>query len=173
MVERGGHELGGERCNEKCYFWSFSLIFQKSFQKTSPIFGHFLIFQCKLARCFQKHLHFGPLVSLQRKSSRNLTLFSGNFMKWIKLCRSISRWHCLSKLHCHKSLKRGPQGKNVKGLVLLDLSMATICYHSIVSTGHIAIFQTNYIVQFFQLTIAPRRLWRSVWSVNHTLLSNG
>ena len=101
------------------------MIFQKSFQTTPPIFGHFLIFQCKLARCFQKHLHFGPLVSLQRKSSRNLTLFSGNFMKWIKLCRSIYRWHCLSKLHCHKSLKRGPQGKNVKGLDLLDLSMAT------------------------------------------------
>ena len=110
---------------------------------------------------------------VQHKSSRNLTPFSGNFIKWIKLCRSIPRWRCLSKLHCHKSLKRGPQGKNVKGLDLLDLSMATIWYHSIVSTGHIAILQTNYVVQFFQLTIAPSRLWRSVWSVNHTLLSNG
>ena len=25
----------------------------------------------------------------------------------------------------------------------------------------------------FQLTIAPNRLWRSVWSVNHTIFSNG
>ena len=146
------------------------MIFQKSFQKTPPVFGHFLIFQCKLARCFQKHLHFGPLVSLQRKSSRSFTPFSGNFIKWIKLCRSIPRWRCLSKLHCHKSLKRSPQGKNVKGLNLLDLSMATIWYHSIVSTGHIAILQTNYVVQFFQLTIAPSRLWRSVWSVYHKLV---
>ena len=71
----------------ECSFWSFLLIFQKSFQKTPPIFGHFLIFQCKLARCFQKHLHFWPLVSLQRKSSRNLTLFSGNFVKWILFLR--------------------------------------------------------------------------------------
>ena len=101
-------------------------------------------------------------MSLQRKSSRNLTPFSGSFIKWIKLCRSITRWRCLSKLYCHKSLKRGPQGKNVKGLNLLDLSMATIWYHSIVSTGHIAILQTNYVVQFFQLTIAPSRLGRSV-----------
>ena len=89
------------------------------------------------------------------------------------MCRSINRWRHLSKLHCHISLKRGPQGKKVKGSYLLDLSMATIWYHSIVSTGHIAILQTNYVVQFFQLTIAPSRLWRSVWSVNHTLLSNG
>jgi len=170
----GGGGVGrGRWSKEKCNFWSFKLIFQKSFQKIPPVFCHFLIFRCKLARCFQKHLHFGPFVSLQRKSSRKLTPFSGNFIKWIKLCRSIPRWRCVSKLHCLKSLKRGPQGKNVKGLDLLDLSMATIWYHSIVSTGHIAILQTNYVVQFFQLTIAPSRLWRSVWSVNHTLLSNG
>ena len=86
---------------------------------------------------------------VQHKSSRNLTPFSGNFIKWIKLCRSIPRWRCLYKLHCHKSLKRGPQGKNVKGLNLLDLSMAIIWYHSIVSTGHISILQTNYVVKFF------------------------
>ena len=123
----GGGGWGGG--NEKCTFCSFKLIFQKSFQKTPPVFCHFLIFRCKLARCFQKHLHFGPLVSLQRKSSRSFTPFSGNFIKW------IPRWRCLSKLHCHKSLKRGPQGKNVKGLDLLDLSMAIIWYHLIVSTG--------------------------------------
>ena len=153
------------------YFLVILIDFSEKFSKQTPCSLPFLIFQCKLA--FLKHLHFGPLVSLQRKSSRNLTPFSGTFIKWIKLCRSITRWRCLSKLHCHKSLKRGPQGKNVKGLNLLDLSMATIWYHSIVSTGHIAILQTNYVVQFFQLTIAPSRLWRSVWSVNHTLLSNG
>ena len=97
----------------------------------------------------------------------------GNFVNRIKLHRRIPRWRCLSKLHCHISLKRGPQEKKVKGLDLLDLRMATKCYHSIVSTGHIFTFQTNYVVQIFQLTIAPSRLWRSVWSVNHTLLSNG
>ena len=55
------------------------------------------------------------------------------------------RWRCLSKLHCHISVKRDPKGQKVKGLDLLDLSMATIWYTSIVSIGFIVTFQTKCV----------------------------
>ena len=53
----------------------------KSFQKWTPVFDHFCLFWCKLARCFPKHLHFSPLVTLQRKSFQNLTPLPGHFLR--------------------------------------------------------------------------------------------
>ena len=122
--------------------WSLNMILRKSFRKTPPVFCHFLIFWCKLARCFQKRLKFGPPVSLQRKSSKNLPPFSSHFLKEIQVQEIIARWCCLSKLHFNISLKRGPKGKKVKGLDLIDFRLATTWYHSILSTGHKGTYQS-------------------------------
>ena len=111
---------GGGGVLKKLYFWSLNMILRKSFWKTPPVFCHFLIFWCKLARCFQKRLIFGPPVSLQRKSSKNSPPFSSHFLKEIQVPEIIARWCCLSKLHFNISLKRGPKGKKVKGLDLID-----------------------------------------------------
>ena len=68
--------------------------------------------------------------------------------------------------------EKRPPGKIVKGLDFSDLSMATIWYHSIVSTGQIVILQSSCVEQIYQLIIVYSRLWRSVWLVTHTLFSN-
>ena len=53
----------------------------KSFQNWTPVFDQFCLFWCKLARCFPKHLHFSPFVTLQRKSFQNLTPLPGHFLR--------------------------------------------------------------------------------------------
>ena len=140
--------LGGSYY-QKCIFAETTDFFCKSFQNLPPVFGHFLIFWCKVARCFQKHLHFGPPVTLQRKSSQNLTPVSGHLWEEVKVCRITARWRCQSKLNCKISQKQGPEGEKIKGLNLVDLRLATTWNHSIASIGHKDTNQTYFLRLIF------------------------
>ena len=112
------------------------LVCCKSFQKLPPVFCHFLIFWCKLARCFLKHLHFGPLVTLQCKSLQNLTPVWGHLLRRVKVCRIIARWRYQSKHNFKTSPKQIPEVRKVKGSILRDLRLATTSYHAIMYTSH-------------------------------------
>ena len=124
----------------------------KSFQKWPPVFDHFCICWCKVARCFPKRLHFWPLATLQRKSLPNLTPLSGPILEERKVCELIARWRCHSTLHSQISVKQGPEEKKVKGFNLSAMRLATSRYCSIVSTGHKGTYQTNCLKWTFNST---------------------
>ena len=89
----------------------------KSFQKWPPVFDHFCIFWCKLARCFPKRLHFWPLVTLQRKSLQNLTPLPGQFWRRGK----CANWSLDGGVILHFTVRylwnKAPRRKKSRGLI--------------------------------------------------------
>ena len=91
---------GGRGVFQKLHLMLEQQLVGKSFQKWPPVFDHFCICWCKVARCFSKRLHFWPLVTLQRKSLPNLTPVSGPILEERKVCELIARWRCQPTIHC-------------------------------------------------------------------------